>query len=329
MKRNVTGRGPGRWKIVVAVAVLLALAGGGAAAWWWGFRDRLDEGVVAMVGDLPVTLAEVEHRASLVTHAPQGGNGAPSLAVEIRRAVVAELVNQRLLLLAARKAGIRVTDAEVAAERKRLLDSFTPEDRRRVLDEAGISSGDLDLAIRENLTIAGLMGREPSGAPVDEGAVRAYYQAHQDEFFRGEAVRASQIVTATQGEAREARLRLLRGEDFAAVARAVSQGPAAEAGGDLGWFERGQLPKDLEDWVFSLKPGAISPVIDTTYGYHVIRVAEHLPAGAAPLDQVRGRIVEQLREEGEEKEIAALLAELGKNTHITYNRRHADLAPTE
>jgi parvulin-like peptidyl-prolyl isomerase len=303
-------------------------AAAAGATWWWGFRGRLDPGVVAMVGDLPVTMEEVERRASLVRLAPAGEGDDQSLAVEIRRAVVAELVNQRLLLIVARGKGIRVTDAEVAAERKRLLDSFTPEDRQKVLEEAGMTAGDLDHAIRENLTIAGLMSGSEAGPP-SEADIRAYYEAHQDEFFRSETVRARAIVTATQTDAREARSRLMRGEDFIAVAKAVSQGPAADQGGDLGYFERGQLPKDLEDWVFSLKPGAVSPVIDTPYGYHIIRVEEHLPAGPAPLEEVRGRIVEQIREEREEKEIAALLAELGKKVRITYNRRHAELAPSE
>jgi hypothetical protein len=148
-----------------------------------------------------------------------------------------------------------------------------------------------------------------------EEEIRSYYEAHREEFHQPEQVRLSHIVVtpaplpefrepwnlsgddaSNEEEARakiEAlRERLEKGEDFAEVARRFSEDATAAAGGDLGYFVRGGgLRPEVEEAAFALAPGELSDVIETDAGFHLIRVAEHLPERQLPLGEVREAIV--------------------------------------
>ncbi len=106
---------------------------------------------------------------------------------------------------------------------------------------------------------------------------------------------------------------LKHGADFAKLAAQDSDDPGTrDRGGDLGFFERGQMIKPFEDAAFSLKPGQLSPVIETRFGYHIIQVEEVKPAHTDTLEQARPRIVQLLKERA------------GKNAAVQAQR--ADLA---
>jgi peptidyl-prolyl cis-trans isomerase D len=102
-------------------------------------------------------------------------------------------------------------------------------------------------------------------------------------------------VEAVRKRAEAVLARLRGGEDFAKVAKQVSEDPgSASRGGDLGFFRRGQMVKEFEEAAFALKPGQLSGLVRTPYGFHVIRVEERKAAVDRPLDQVRGEVAEEL-----------------------------------
>lgn len=107
----------------------------------------------------------------------------------------------------------------------------------------------------------------------------------------------------------------------------MSQSPDAANGGDLGLFQRGQMPSQLEEWGFQLKPGQTSPVIETPYGFHILKVEELKPARQLELSEVRdtltGLVLGRKREEGYRK----LLSGLREKAHVAYNRKYAQLKP--
>jgi peptidyl-prolyl cis-trans isomerase C len=97
-------------------------------------------------------------------------------------------------------------------------------------------------------------------------------------------------------EARDIRRRLLREpRSFEALARTQSRGPEASAGGLMGTFARGELPKELEDAAFGIEPGAPSEIVVTPLGHHVLRVDERRPARPATLDECRARVEPSLK----------------------------------
>ena len=86
-------------------------------------------------------------------------------------------------------------------------------------------------------------------------------------------VRAAHILVKTQPEAQDIYNQIMKGGDFAALARARSSCPSARQGGDLGWFGRGQMVKPFENAAFKGEPGDVC-VCRTQFGWHVIRILE-------------------------------------------------------
>ncbi len=130
--------------------------------------------------------------------------------------------------------------------------------------------------------------------------LQAYYQAHQDEWKQDEQVRASHILLLvndkrTDAQARQQmediKKRIDNGEDFAAVARQVSEDPGSKAsGGDLGFFAHGRMVKEFENAAFSATPGRLVGPIKTPFGYHLLKVTGRRAAGVQPFAEVREQI---------------------------------------
>ncbi|HZN55116.1 MAG TPA: peptidyl-prolyl cis-trans isomerase [Candidatus Polarisedimenticolaceae bacterium] len=144
-------------------------------------------------------------------------------------------------------------------------------------------------------------------AKVSDADLRAEYDAHAADYARPEQRRARHILLkipagAAEADKRSVRdlagsvlLRVQKGEDFAALARSMSQDPgSAPQGGELGWFGRGAMVKPFDDAVFSTPPGQFAGPVETPYGFHVIQVEEAREAGAAPFEEVRDALKRRL-----------------------------------
>jgi peptidyl-prolyl cis-trans isomerase D len=142
---------------------------------------------------------------------------------------------------------------------------------------------------------------------VTDAQVQDYYNAHKDEYRTPERVHARHILLSTANKPKEevpkiqaqaeALLKQIKsGGDFAELAKKNSQDPgSAQKGGDLGWVSRGQMVKNFEDAVFTLKPNEISNVVTTEYGFHIIQVLEKQPAHLQTLDEVKPAIIASLK----------------------------------
>src|SRR5581483_964836 len=148
-------------------------------------------------------------------------------------------------------------------------------------------------------------------ANVPESAVAEYYDAHKDEkFSEPEQVRARHILVkvaadatpdakaAARKKAEDLLAKAKAGGDFAALAKKSSDDTAsAVQGGDLGFFRRGAMTPAFETAAFALEPGQLSDVVETPFGFHIIKVEAKKPAGTKPLDAVRDEILQRLRGE--------------------------------
>ena len=153
---------------------------------------------------------------------------------------------------------------------------------------------------------------------VSDEEIKAYYNSHQDQYKQGDERRASHILIAVDKNASEAAVKdaKARIEDiqsqlkkspanFAALAKQYSQDPgSAKQGGDLGWFGKGAMVKPFEDAAFSLKEGAISDVIRSDFGFHLIQVTGARGEKAKPLDEVKAAIAASLKEQNAQKKFA-------------------------
>ena len=121
-----------------------------------------------------------------------------------------------------------------------------------------------------------------------------------------EAMRASHILlkadtpetkAVAKTKADDLLTQIKGGADFAALAKQHSNDGSAPNGGDLGFFPRGQMVKAFEEAAFALKPGEVSPIVETEFGYHIIKGAEHRDARTVPLAEVSDRIAQALRQQ--------------------------------
>ncbi|MFH1215935.1 MAG: SurA N-terminal domain-containing protein [Pseudomonadota bacterium] len=140
---------------------------------------------------------------------------------------------------------------------------------------------------------------------VSDDEVKEYYTTHESEFSIPEKRRASHILLQTTEQNKEARrleidkilTRAKSGEDFAALARQFSEDGSASQGGDLGFFTRGQMVKPFEDAAFTLAKGAISDVLTTQFGYHIIQLTDVQPAVVTPLDAAKNGILQKMTQQ--------------------------------
>lgn len=173
-----------------------------------------------------------------------------------------------------------------------------------------------DLYVRYNI----------AASTVSEAEMRRYYEAHQGEFQTPETIKARHII-ATPGDDRvmnttgdnaktdadaQKKINDLRKaaetnkEMFSSLALRFSEDAAAPSGGDLGWFTRGQMVKEFEAAAFATPVGQVSPVVKSTFGYHIILVEDRREGGVKPFEEVASEIRERLLTERADRVMADL-----------------------
>lgn len=134
---------------------------------------------------------------------------------------------------------------------------------------------DLLAQARQKILVAKLIEREiESRAKVSDDEVKAHYDNHQDEFMNPFRVRAEHILLRSREEAERAAADIKGGADFVVIAKERSLDPTAARGGDLGFFSKGQLIPEIEEAAFALEKGAMSGIIQTAFGFHLIKVTD-------------------------------------------------------
>src|SRR5438094_152467 len=151
----------------------------------------------------------------------------------------------------------------------------------------------------------------PADIVSKDDEVAEYYALHKDDkFTEPEQVRARHILVKTAADAgpdakaaarkkaEELLAKVKAGADFAALAKERSEDAGSAAnGGDLGLFTRGRMTPAFEEAAFALRGGGLSDVVETPFGFHVIKVEEHRPGGVKPLETVHDEIVDTLKRE--------------------------------
>ena len=240
------------------------------------------------------------------------------------------LISRTLLLQQSQTLGISVKDSLVDKALDEFKNGFKDDAAyRKALDEMGFTEATLKQQIKEGLTIKALIDKEVmQKVSVSDQQVRAYYDENPNMFRRPEQVRASHILIQVPQGADQAKrdqalatikalkVRIDNGEDFASLAMENSEGPSKAKGGDLGFFGREQMVKPFSDAAFALQPGQISDVVETQFGYHLIKVTERQDEQTMAFNDVKEAISSRLRQEEESKKIDAYLENLKEHADI-------------
>jgi peptidyl-prolyl cis-trans isomerase D len=218
------------------------------------------------------------------------------------------MTDQRMALLALKM--LRVLDAHA-----RVSEGEAREAVRRRLEEVRIAFVVLDaqerpadLEIDETRVRGFLETREPEA--------RTLYSEHPERYDVRERVRARHILLRLERDAPEARVEEVRATAEGLLgqlregAQEASEDPGSrDQGGDLGLFERGKMVKPFEDAAFALEPGALSDIVRSDFGLHIIRVEEHQQAQRTPFEAVREELAREILEGEAARAAARALAE--------------------
>ncbi len=270
---------------------------------------------VARVNGTPITLQEFENalrEADLEEIAHRKDEGAR----EVREEVLRRLIEQRLLLNEARRLGIQVEEKEVNETVEKVRADYTEQTFGEMLEEKRLTFERWREEIREQLLIEKLVNQEvEQKIDVTEEEARRYYEQHPQMFQRPEEVRVRHIVLPDFRKAEQVRKQLLAGADFIRTAIESSISPDKTVGGDLGFFSRGQMPAEF-DVTFSLKPGQISPIVKSVYGYHIFRVEAKRPPRTLSFKEVHDSIRSTIFQEKRDRAFAEWVGTLRARTSI-------------
>ena len=284
--------------------------------------------VIARVNGQDVTKADFE---MLVRNMELGNGPIPAeRRDEILRGALDRLITYTLLSQEAKARNITVPDAEIEQQMNQMRSQFPDEAAfKKALADRSMSLERLRSDARNDMCITKMLDAEAANAPpVTEADVKTFYDSNPDKFTRGETVRASHILIkvdekadgATRTKARAqieaVQKRAKAGEDFAKLAQEHSQDGSAAQGGDLNYFTKDQMVPPFANAAFALKPGEVSDVVTTQFGYHVIKVTDHKPAGAVPLEQVSDRVKQFLAQQKKQQQADTFITALKQKSKI-------------
>jgi parvulin-like peptidyl-prolyl isomerase len=278
--------------------------------------------IIAEVGSDVVTLSEFEAYVRAA-----GEEDVPLVGGELKSALLEQLIEELLLLRAAKDEGIEVAPGEVEALRAQLvpMPGLERPEQVRPAESEGQSGRNLR-NLTAHLTLKKLMDAKIlADVAATEEEIAAYYEANRIFYKRPEAVAISQLLVEEEEEANRLHRELTADESrFEELARAHSVGPEAANGGHLGTFRRGELPASFEREVFGIKKGTLSPVVKTDFGFHIFRVDQTFPARDLPLKEVEEAIrIELLRQKSDEA-LALFMEDLEKRYPVRVDAEELD-----
>lgn len=313
---------------MVAIALALILV----CAVVFAEEKKATDDKVAVVNGKIITQGEFNRELDFyVRRVTQGGQPLPDFQkAKIRNDVLESLIERELLYQQTQKQGIQIKSEKITEQFTSIKQRYPNEaDFKKMLDGMGLTETDVKAQIKRGMAIQQLMDTEVAQKVVitDEES-KTYYDTHPELFKQPEQVKASHILIkvetgateAQKTEARkkieEAQQKLQKGEDFSTIAQNYSEGPSNKNGGDLGYFRRGQMVKPFEEAAFSLKPNETSDVVETRFGYHLIKVVDKKPERTLSYEEVKDRLNDHLKRQKMESEANLYINSLKKDAKI-------------
>ena len=283
--------------------------------------------VLARVNGQPVTKGDFDR---LIKNLEAGRGAIPDdKRNEVLRGALDQLITYSVLKQEAASRKFTVTDADVDAQVASMQKQFpTQAEFDKALSARNTTVEQLKADARIDMAINKMMEAEVANAtPATDADAQDFYTKNPEKFQQPESVRASHILLMTKDKDEAAKKaaktkidellkRARAGEDFAALAKANSEDGSASQGGDLGPFPRGQMVPEFDKVAFSLKPGEISEVVTTEFGYHIIKLTEKKEGSIIPLEQVKSQVLEYLTNQKKQQRVDSFIADAKKRAKI-------------
>jgi peptidyl-prolyl cis-trans isomerase C len=265
-----------------------------------------------------------------------GGQASPEQMAQMKgmleKQALDNLVVQELLKQTAIKDKISVTEAEVDAKVKEVQDRFPSLEKfKETLKGAGLTEEGLRAEVTQSMKMEKLLATQwATIKEVGDEEITKFYNDNPDQFKMNEQVKASHILLEVKPDEtdevkaekkkklEDLKKQIENGADFAELAKANSSCPSKDKGGDLGFFERGRMVKPFEEVAFKLKTGELSDIVETKFGYHLIKVTDHKDASVVSLEDSKEKIAEYLTNQKKQQVVKDYVEQLKNNAKIEY-----------
>ncbi len=229
---------------------------------------------------------------------------------EMKARILDNLIGMELIYQESKKEKIAADSAAIAAQLDKIKKQFPSEEEFA----KGLEAQDLTEEELRNQMVKGMAIEQyikttiSSKIVISDAELKTFYSENPEGFKKEAQVKARHILIkvdknadeATKNKAREEIDAILveakKGGDFAELAKTKSQGPSATRGGDLGFFTHKQMVKPFADAAFAMKPGEVSEVVETQFGYHIIKTEEKKDGSVTPFEEVKPKIEKYLRD---------------------------------
>ena len=216
-------------------------------------------------------------------------------AKEIKARLIEQIIDYYLIIEYGKQNNISISENEFQKNIKEIKREYSEDDFRKVLLQGYVDPALWEHRLRNQLLVGKVIKQvlgETASPSYEE--IKIYFHKNRNEFRSPEMLRFRQIVCQSKKEAERLRDRIHAGEDMGKLAKKYSIAPEAEAHGDVGWVARGDLNESMENALFSMQGGKISPIIKTSFGYHLFEIMSHRSAGVKGLPEVIHEIESQL-----------------------------------
>jgi len=252
---------------------------------------------------------------------------------QLKEAVLESLIDDELIYQIAVNEGYSMSQQELDEALSKTKEQFGSEEAYQdALKKEGLDEGALKMTLRKRLTRDKYETENFIDAvSVESDEIKSFYEENPGQFEQPFQFRSSHILIqvapdATEEEKQEAmdkinaaRLRIEEGEEFSEVARDVSEGPSGPNGGDLNYHGKGDFVPEFENAALELEIGAISEVVETQFGYHIIKLTDRREAQVVPFEDVEGQIAEYLTRVKAQEKRSSFLQERKPGADITRN----------
>jgi len=288
---------------------------------------------VAVVNGKAIAYKDFERKMKIITQQVmrgQPGQLPEALMDRAKTEAVNQLVSEELLYQESMKQKLKLDDGVVDKELQALKSRFDNDAQyQETLKKMDLSEDQLKQQIGRQATIRKLLEKEVmSKIALSKEDAKKYFQSNSAEFHQPERVRAQHILVKLEPGADEqkraqarkklegVKKRVLAGEDFGKLAKEYSEGPSNVREGDLGYFTRGRMVKPFEDAAFKLAPNEISDIVETQFGFHLIKVLDHQAAKDPSFEEIEPRVTAILRNKEIHQKYEAYIYNLRQNAKI-------------
>ena len=295
-------------------------------------RAEVVDKVLAVVNDEVVTQREFDRVYLPIKEAYETNFQGEELQQRLdaaRAGILEQLIDAKLVVSLAKKKNVKIDEEELKRRIGTIKGYYTTEEEfLKALDDKGTNMTEFEKDVKDQMLAQELVNQEVSSKiTVTPAEVEDIYNKNRERLVAPLRVKLRSILirkgegvdtAAAKKKADDILAEIKNGADFAAVATQKSEGPYAPEGGDMGYVAPGQMIKEIDDVVFNMKPGDVSPVVDTAIGYHIFKVEDRQEARPMDLAEVEEFLRAQMYRKKFEEAIVKWIEEKKKNAYISY-----------